>query len=91
MMATTPISVPTANPGDGSGTPSPLGPQPRGRIGWIVFGSLTTGLIAALLLVAAPFVPAEEAAITGAVLCGFGAAGYELALRGLAATLAPRA
>jgi 3-dehydroquinate dehydratase-2 len=26
-----------------------------------------------------------------AVLCGFGAAGYELALRGLAATLAPRA
>jgi pimeloyl-ACP methyl ester carboxylesterase len=32
---------------------------------------LTTGLFAALLLVAAPFVPAEEAAITGAVLCGF--------------------
>ena len=34
-------------------------------------GALTTGLIAALLLVAAPFVPAEEGAIVGAVLCGF--------------------
>jgi pimeloyl-ACP methyl ester carboxylesterase len=33
---------------------------------------LTTGFVAALLLVAAPFIPAEEAAITGAVLCGFG-------------------
>jgi pimeloyl-ACP methyl ester carboxylesterase len=30
-----------------------------------------TGAVAALLLVAAPFVPAEEATITGAVLCGF--------------------
>lgn len=37
-------------------------------MGWIVAGSLATGLIAALLLVAAPFVPAEEDAVTGAVL-----------------------
>ena len=43
----------------------------RGRIGWIVAGSLATGLVAALLLVAAPFIPAEESAVTGAVLCGF--------------------
>ena len=43
----------------------------RGRIGWIVAGSLATGLLAALLLVAAPFIPAEESAVTGAVLCGF--------------------
>ena len=34
-------------------------------------GSLATGLVAALLLVAAPFVPARESALTGAVLCGF--------------------
>ncbi|MGB8385277.1 MAG: alpha/beta hydrolase [Dermatophilaceae bacterium] len=34
-------------------------------------GSLATGLVAALLLVAAPFIPAEESAATGAVLCGF--------------------
>lgn len=44
---------------------------PKGRIGWIVTGSLSTGLLTALLLVAAPFVPVEESAITGAVLCGF--------------------
>jgi pimeloyl-ACP methyl ester carboxylesterase len=32
---------------------------------------LATGLVAAVLLVAAPFIPAEEPAVTGAVLCGF--------------------
>jgi pimeloyl-ACP methyl ester carboxylesterase len=32
---------------------------------------LATGLVAAFLLVGAPFIPAEEAAVTGAVLCGF--------------------
>ena len=47
------------------------GPRPRGRIGWIVVASLATGLVAALLLASAPFVPAEEPAVTGAVLCGF--------------------
>jgi pimeloyl-ACP methyl ester carboxylesterase len=44
---------------------------PRGHIGWIVAGSLATGLVAAFLLAAAPFIPAEERAVTGAVLCGF--------------------
>jgi pimeloyl-ACP methyl ester carboxylesterase len=47
------------------------GPRPRGRIGWIVAGSLATGLLAALVLAGAPFIPAEEPAVTGAVLCGF--------------------
>src|SRR5215203_2797941 len=46
-------------------------PGPGTPIGWIVAGSLATGLVAALLLVAAPFIPAEESAVTGAVLCGF--------------------
>jgi pimeloyl-ACP methyl ester carboxylesterase len=46
-------------------------PGPRGRIGWIVAGSLAIGLVAALLLAAASFIPAEERAVTGAVLCGF--------------------
>jgi pimeloyl-ACP methyl ester carboxylesterase len=36
-----------------------------------VAGSLVTGLVAALLLVAAPYVPPQESALTGAVLCGF--------------------
>ena len=55
----------------GQDRPSGPGPGPRGHIGWIVAGSLATGLVAAVLLVAAPFIPAEERAVTGAVLCGF--------------------
>jgi pimeloyl-ACP methyl ester carboxylesterase len=50
------------------------GPESQTRtrpIGPVVAGSLATGLAAALLLVAAPFIPAEESAVTGAVLCGF--------------------
>jgi pimeloyl-ACP methyl ester carboxylesterase len=47
------------------------GPGSGGHIGWIVAGSLATGLVAAFLLAAAPFIPAEESAVTGAVLCGF--------------------
>ncbi|HSO54487.1 MAG TPA: alpha/beta hydrolase [Actinomycetes bacterium] len=46
-------------------------PGSRGNIGWIVAGSLATGLVAAVLLAVAPFIPAEERAVTGAVLCGF--------------------
>ena len=55
----------------GQDRPSSPDPGSRGHIGWIVAGSLATGLVAALLLVAAPFIPAEESAVTGAVLCGF--------------------
>ena len=46
-------------------------PTHGGRIGWVVAGSLAIGLVAGLLLPFAPFVPAEESAATGAVLCGF--------------------
>jgi pimeloyl-ACP methyl ester carboxylesterase len=54
-------------------TGSPARPHPRRRasIGWIAAGSLVTGLIAALLLAAAPFVTPQENDVTGAVLCGF--------------------
>jgi pimeloyl-ACP methyl ester carboxylesterase len=55
----------------GRDRPSPSDPGPKGHIGWIVAGSLATGLVAALLLAAAPFIAAEESAVTGAVLCGF--------------------
>jgi pimeloyl-ACP methyl ester carboxylesterase len=51
--------------------PSRPGPGPRGPVGWLVAGSLATGLVTALFLVAAPFVPAQESGVTGAVLCGF--------------------
>jgi pimeloyl-ACP methyl ester carboxylesterase len=55
----------------GQGRPSHPDRGPRGHIGWVVAGSLATGLVAALLLAAAPFIPAEERAVAGAVLCGF--------------------
>src|SRR5829696_1229225 len=55
----------------GRDRPSHPDPGPRGHIGWIVAGSLATGVVAAVLLAAAPFIPAEEPAVTGAVLCGF--------------------
>jgi pimeloyl-ACP methyl ester carboxylesterase len=72
IVATTP-TAPTPSPEDkGPDHPSRPDPGPRGHIGWIVAGSLATGLVAALLLVAAPFIPAEESNLTGAVLCGFG-------------------
>jgi hypothetical protein len=43
---------------------------PRGHIGGIVAGSFASGLLAAVLPVAAPFIPPTEAGLTGAVLCG---------------------
>lgn len=65
-------TTPTPTPKDkGQDPPSRPDPGPRGHIGWIVAGSLATGLVAALLLVAAPFISAEESDLTGAVLCGF--------------------
>jgi pimeloyl-ACP methyl ester carboxylesterase len=45
--------------------------RPTRRIGWIVSGAMAVGLLIALLLVAAPFIPAQESRVTGAVLCGF--------------------
>ena len=51
--------------------PGRLGPTRRGRIGVIVAGSLAAGLVAALVLVAAPFIAAQENVLTGAVLLGF--------------------
>ena len=57
--------------GNGQDRPADPDPAPRGHIGRIVAASLATGLLAALLLVAAPFMPAKESEATGAVLCGF--------------------
>ncbi|RJT96931.1 alpha/beta hydrolase [Arthrobacter frigidicola] len=43
---------------------------PRQRLGGIAAGSMGTGILAAMLLAAAPFVPATEAGVTGAILVG---------------------
>jgi pimeloyl-ACP methyl ester carboxylesterase len=56
------------------GDPQPPEPPPRTaqtRLGLIVALSLAVGLLVAVVLVAAPFVPAEEHALTGVVLLGF--------------------
>jgi pimeloyl-ACP methyl ester carboxylesterase len=53
----------------GSAPEAPIGP--RGHLARIVAGSLATGLVAGLLLVFAPFIPADETGATGAILCGF--------------------
>ncbi|TDK24058.1 alpha/beta fold hydrolase [Arthrobacter crusticola] len=49
--------------------PDPKFP-PRQHLGAIAAGSVGTGILAALLLAAAPFVPATEAGVTGAILVG---------------------
>jgi pimeloyl-ACP methyl ester carboxylesterase len=78
--AVTPGSTSASTPGlakasieDGSGQSRsrPLASQGRGRIGWVVAASLATGLVASVLLAAAPVIVAREAEIGGAVLCGF--------------------
>jgi pimeloyl-ACP methyl ester carboxylesterase len=85
MNSTTTPSAPAHTPGVGE---DPL--QSRGHLGWIVASSLTTGLVVALLLFAAPFIPAEESAITGAVLCGFALGWAMLALLSIRFTDQPQ-
>ena len=70
-MATTPTAIPADNPPKDPDGPPRRGPESRGHIGWVVAGSLAVGLVAALLLAAAPFIDPEEDDVTGAVLCGF--------------------
>jgi pimeloyl-ACP methyl ester carboxylesterase len=64
-----PTATPT--PQQAAQAPSDGGQAPRGHPGWIVAASLAAGVLAALLLVFAPFTSVTLAAITGAVLCGF--------------------
>jgi len=62
----------------------------RGHIGWIVAGSLAAGLVAAVLLVAAPFIPPTEAGVTGAVVCGLALGWAMLAVLSLRFTDQPQ-
>jgi pimeloyl-ACP methyl ester carboxylesterase len=61
------MAAPTTDDEAGRGAP----PAATPRLGRIVAGSLTCGLLAALVLAAMPFIPAEPSELTGAVLCGF--------------------
>jgi len=62
-VTTTPAAPSPQNSHPGSG--------PGRHLGLIVAGALAVGLVAALLLAAAPFIRPEESAVTGAVLLGF--------------------
>jgi pimeloyl-ACP methyl ester carboxylesterase len=63
---------------------------PGGRMGRVVAGSMAGGLLAGLLLVAAPFVAPEEDAVTGALLCGFAVGWAMLAVLSVRFTTAPQ-
>lgn len=68
MTTTPPVPAPQGGGQVGSSLPDP---DPKGRIGWIVAGSLITGAVAGVALALSPFVPATESGVTGAVLLGF--------------------
>ncbi len=55
----------------------PPGPPRTGRLGRLVAGASGAGLFIALVLAAAPFIPATESGVTGALLLGF-ASGWAL-------------
>jgi thioesterase domain-containing protein len=50
--------------------PPRLRPSQKGHLGWIVAGSLAAGVLTAGLLATAPFIPAIESGVTGAILVG---------------------
>jgi hypothetical protein len=90
--AAAPLAAGTMSAGPAQGHNGQPSHQPgsKGRLGWIVAGSLATGLAAALLLIAAPFIPVEESAITGAVLLGFALGWATLALLSMRFTDQPQ-
>ena len=85
MNSTATQSTPAHAQGGGDDTV-----QSRGHLTWIVAGSLATGLVAALLFAAAPFISAEESALTGAILCGFAVGWAMLALLSIRLTDQPQ-
>lgn len=64
-------TLPASPPPDGLDTSRAPGPGRSGRGGLLVAGSLVAGALAAFLLAAAPFTPATESGVTGAILLGF--------------------
>lgn len=63
-------AAPMSPTSKGQARPPGPGPSRKGHLGWIVAGSLVAGVFAALLLTTAPFIPATESSVTGAILVG---------------------
>ncbi len=89
-MATAPTAFPADTPPADPDGALPTSPRSEGHIGWVVAGSLCFGLLAALLLAAAPFIRPEEDDVTGAVLCGFALGWAMLALLSVRMTNQPQ-
>jgi pimeloyl-ACP methyl ester carboxylesterase len=91
-VTTTPLTAPPADTPRGRSGPLPRSASDGpGHIGRVVAGALTAGFVAALLLVAAPFVPDEEPAVAGAVLLGFALGWATLSLLSVRFTDQPQA
>lgn len=72
MSTPTGVDREVASSRTSASAPSGARPPRRGiPMSVAVAGSLATGFLAAVALVATPMVPATESALTGAVLCGF--------------------
>lgn len=54
----------------GQDRPSGADPSQKGHIGWVAAGSVVAGVLAAILLAGAPFIPTTESGVTGAILVG---------------------
>ncbi|UQU67602.1 alpha/beta hydrolase [Couchioplanes caeruleus] len=81
---------PAPVPSGAAGASVPAHPASHRYLGRIIAGSLTTGIVTALLLATAPFVPADEDGVTGAVLIGFAVGWAMLAALSTRYTSAPQ-
>ena len=75
-MSNDPVRPPAVRPLDVE-PPKRVQPSSRGRIALIVAASMAAGLVVAVALVTAPFIPARADVLTGVVLLGF-AVGWAL-------------
>jgi pimeloyl-ACP methyl ester carboxylesterase len=82
-----PPTGPTSMGEDGMPGPDP---SQKGHVGWMVAGSMATGVLAAFLLASAPIVPATESGVMGAILLGFALGWTMLAVLSLRFTNQPQ-
>ena len=89
MVTTIPTAATPTPPRDEQFSAS-AGPRRGARIGLVVAGSFAVGWVTGLLLAMAPFVPAQIARVTGALLCGYALGWAMLALLSVRFTEQPQ-